>query len=74
MNFKFFDAPATDQRITGRIVSSILPGWWIVADDQGRKYRAASSGMYRSGDRVAVVGGQIVDVAGKAAAPAVYQV
>lgn len=74
MGFNFFDAAATDQRITGRIVLSILPGWWIVSDDQGRKYRAASSGMYRSGDRVAVVGGQIVGAAGKAADPAVHQV
>ncbi len=74
MKFKFFDAPATDQRITGQIVSSIMPGWWIVEDDQGRKYRAASSGLYRSGDRVAVVGGQIVGKAGKAVDPAVYQV
>jgi len=74
MGFNFFDAQLPDQRITGEIVSSIMPGWWIVVDDRGRKYRAASTGRYRTGDRVAVVGGQIIDHAGKTVNPAVHQV
>ena len=68
-----FEQPA-EQRITGKVVSSPMPGWWIVIDSQERKYRAASSESWRTGDRVVVVGGQIVDRAGKIQTPEVYQV
>ncbi len=60
--------------ITGQILRAIMPGWWIVQDSQGRKYRAASSELWRKGDQVVMVGGQIVGRAGTMGTPTVYQV
>lgn len=52
------------ERTTGVIQQAVTPGWWIIKDDSGHKHRVASPDLWRKGDRVAVVGGQIVGHAG----------
>lgn len=63
-----------DNRITGTILSAVSPGWWIVQDQTGRKYRVAGSGLYRKNDRVSVIGGQIISAAGSNGDAEVHQV
>ncbi len=58
-------------RITGTIVSAVTPGWWIIKDDAGRRHRVASPDAWRRGQRVVVVGGQVIGQAPRAAAPVV---
>jgi hypothetical protein len=69
----FFDT-SPDRRTTGKIVSAILPGWWMVKDSRGKKVRAASDQTWRPGDEVARVGGQIVGAAGRIQKATTYQV
>jgi len=52
-------------RTTGVILQAVTPGWWIIKDDSGHKHRVASQDLWRKGDRVAVVGGQVLGHAGK---------
>ena len=66
--------PLPEQRVAGRIIQALVPGWWIVQDSQGRKYRAASSELWRKGDQVVMVGGQIVGRAGTQREPVVYRI
>lgn len=49
-----------DARIEGTIVASLMPGWWIVEDDQGRRFRATSPNLWRKGEWVVVQGEQIL--------------
>ncbi len=74
MGIGLLTEPPADKRITGKIVSAVSPGWWIVEDSAGRKYRAAGSGLYRKNDRVVILAGQIVDAAGTAKTAEVHQV
>ena len=53
------------ERTTGVILQAVTPGWWVIKDDSGHKHRVASHDLWRKGDRVAVVGGQIVGHAGE---------
>ena len=62
-NILFDDEPS--RRITGTIERAVTPGWWIIKDDSGRRHKVASPDLWRRGERVAVVGGQIVGHAGK---------
>lgn len=63
----------TDKRITGKIKKNLGPGWYIVEDIQGRKYKMAGNG-YRVGQTIAAINGQIVDTAGRETSPPVFQV
>lgn len=70
-----FEKIEVNKRFTGTISTLIRAGWWIVTDSQGKKYRAASESVdIKVGQRVAVVGGQIVGKAGKELTPKIYQV
>lgn len=70
-----FEQLDVTKRFTGTVSTSIRAGWWVVTDSQGKKYRAASSSNdIKIGQRVAIVGGQIVGGAGKEVEPQVYQV
>ena len=62
------------RRITGAIERAVTPGWWIIRDDSGRKHKVASPDLWRRGERVAVVGGQIVGHAGKQKRQQIYTV
>jgi len=55
----------SSRRVTGAIERAVTPGWWIIRDDSGRRHKVASQDLWRKGERVAVVGGQIVGHAGK---------
>jgi len=74
MRFSLLGPPGQSERITGTVVASLMPGWWIVEDTRGRRYRAASDALWRKGDMVAVVGGQIVGRSGRQESPAIYEV
>ena len=74
MAIKLIIDPPEKARITGSIVFSPTPGWWVVQDSQSRMYKCASGKLYRKGERVAVVGNQIIGHAGSTDTPAVHQV
>lgn len=74
MRFGLLTEPPADQRIVAKILSGIAPGWWVVQDDGGHKYRVAGSGLYRKGDQVAIIGNQIIGPAGTTATATVHEV
>lgn len=60
--------------LVGTIKKAITPGIYLLRDDQGRGYRAASQDAWRRGDRVVVIDGQIVGRAGAQPSPVTYLV
>jgi hypothetical protein len=74
MKLSLFELPSNNKRITGKIIKNILPGWWVVEDPSGKRYRVASDQSWRGGTTVAVVGGQIVGKAGEVNPSLVFEV
>ena len=56
-----FSDKKEEKRTVATIIQAVMPGWWIVKDDQGRKHRVASAKHYRRGETVVIISGQIVD-------------
>lgn len=70
-----FEPVQINKRFTGTVHSLIKGGWWIVLDSQQRKHRVASSSSdIKVGQKVAIIGGQIIGKAGKEATVSTYQV
>lgn len=68
-----FDQPPT-ATYSGSIDRALTPGVYLVRDRISRITRAESPVLYRRGDRVTVINGQIVGLAGNQPQPQVYEV
>jgi hypothetical protein len=56
------------------IASVILPGIYLVRDQAGKQTRARSPELYRRGERVTVIDGQIVGAASATQPTKTYEV
>lgn len=67
-------AEPTPQAVAGTVDRVATPGVYLVRDQVGRMHRAQSAELWRRGDRVTVINGQIVARANPATPTKTYEV